>query len=261
PGRPCREPETGRLHGHTEERRTSTGELQLLHVSHHDRQNSHRGPVGRDSIDHPHGRRMGLAQARLPHSRGLLPGNVRLFHERRGGGRRGRPMTALHPFNSGDMSDARVQSSISNGSADRVRKVELLWDKVYVRELEWLAPGSARHSDVYHPYSTYILLELVDANGDQEPVGTARLVADSPVGLPIERFFPLGPLKDGRKFVEIQRLIVLADFRSRRFVGAPFGLMARLMRDTMSYAIGVAHASHVVADVFVDPQVSPVGPL
>src|SRR5262249_8846501 len=117
------------------------------------------------------------------------------------------------------------------------------------------------HSDVYHPYSTYILLELVDANGDQEPVGTARLVADSPVGLPIERFFPLGPLKDGRKFIEIQRLIVLADFRSRRFVGAPFGLMARLMRDTMSYAIGVAHASHVVADVFIDPQVSPVGPL
>lgn len=159
------------------------------------------------------------------------------------------------------MASAHVAASIEAHWSEHIRKVEGLWERVYAKELEWLVPGATRRADAYHPHSAYVLLELVSEDGLRLPVGTARLVADSPAGLPIERFFPLGPLKEDRKFIEIQRLVVVPEFRSKRFVGAPFGLMARMMREIMRYAIGAGRASFLVADVFDDPQVSPIGPL
>src|SRR5580658_8768205 len=106
------------------------------------------------------------------------------------------------------MTHIGVKASIEPGSSAPLQKVEWLWKQVYADEMEWLVSGATSHVDIYHDHSSYLLVEPICDDGSRQPVGTARLVSDSAAGLPVERFFPLGALKEDRKFIEIQRLIV-----------------------------------------------------
>ena len=78
-----------------------------------------------------------------------------------------------------------------------------------------------------------------------------RIVLDSQVGLPIEQFFVLGPLKESQKFAESQRLIVSPTFRNRKVKGAPYGMWAALIKACVHYCF-LHRVSYVLADVFTD---------
>jgi hypothetical protein len=135
-----------------------------------------------------------------------------------------------------------------------------LWQRIYADELGWLDCSVGNTLDEFHPHSHYILIELVRNDHYPVPIGTARFVMDSPLGLPIERFLPFGPFKEDRTLIEVQKMMIRPEYRSRRFSSAPFGLMPLIMQRTMRFAI--AHnVSMIIADVFNDRQVSPIGPL
>src|SRR5688572_6090230 len=108
------------------------------------------------------------------------------------------------------------------GTPAEFEMVDQLWREVYVEERRWLPPEPKNiYADKYHPHSAYLL-----AIKDETPIGTMRIVLDSQVGLPIEQFFVLGPLKESQKFAESQRLIVSPTFRNRKVKGAPYGMWA-----------------------------------
>ena len=154
--------------------------------------------------------------------------------------------------------DVRIREGACAGEfAAAVRE---LWQDIYVAELGWVTGEAIRHNDEYHEYSTYVLIDLVRDGEPIMPVATARIVEGSQQGLPIERFLPLGPLKEDRHLIEVQKLMVRPSFRSRRFPSAPLGLMSLIMQRSMQFAV-TNNASMIIADVFDDPQVSPIGPL
>ncbi|HEU4875051.1 MAG TPA: GNAT family N-acetyltransferase [Pyrinomonadaceae bacterium] len=125
--------------------------------------------------------------------------------------------------------------------------VDQLWREVYVEERRWLPPEPKNiYADKYHPHSAYLL-----AIKDETPIGTMRIVLDSQVGLPIEQFFVLGPLKESQKFAESQRLIVSPTFRNRKVKGAPYGMWAALIKACVHYCF-LHRVSYVLADVFTD---------
>jgi N-acyl amino acid synthase FeeM len=131
--------------------------------------------------------------------------------------------------------------------------IDLLWREVYVEERKWLATDSENiFDDKYHPYSVYLL-----ALQNETPVGTLRIVLDSKIGLPIEQFFVLGPLKESQRFAESQRLIVSPSFRNRKLNGAPFGMWAALIKACVHYCF-LHRVSYVLADVFTDASNSPM---
>lgn len=154
--------------------------------------------------------------------------------------------------------DIRVTEE--RGNPDFLARVFELWKQVYADELGWLDYSSDNQIDQYHDQSTYILIELICDDLKTIPVATARIVEDSDHGLPIERFLPFGPLKEDRKLIEVQKMMVRAEYRSKRFPSAPLGLMPLIMQRTMRYAIS-NNVSLIIADVFNDRQVSPIGPL
>jgi N-acyl amino acid synthase FeeM len=92
---------------------------------------------------------------------------------------------------------------------------------------------------------------------NQEPVGTLRIVLDSKIGLPIEQFFMLGPLKETQRFAESQRLMVSPAFRSHKLDGAPYGMWAGLIKACVHYCF-MHKISCVLADVFTNSSNSPM---
>src|SRR5262249_7692128 len=119
----------------------------------------------------------------------------------------------------------QVRYVVAQGPEDFQMINELL-AKVYVRERGWL-PGDCNNilEDKYHPYFRYIL-----AVNKEIGVGFLRIISDSVVGLPIEQFFPLAPLKEAQRFVESQRLMVLPEYRNAILNGAPYGMWAGLVK-------------------------------
>ena len=133
------------------------------------------------------------------------------------------------------------------GTPAEFEMVDQLWREVYVEERRWLPPEPKNiYADKYHPHSAYLL-----AIKDETPIGTMRIVLDSQVGLPIEQFFVLGPLKESQKFAESQRLIVSPTFRNRKVKGAPYGMWAALIKACVHYCF-LHRVSYVLADVFTD---------
>lgn len=133
------------------------------------------------------------------------------------------------------------------GTTAEFEMVDQLWREVYVEERRWLPPEPKNiYADKYHPHSAYLL-----AIKDETPIGTMRIVLDSQVGLPIEQFFVLGPLKESQKFAESQRLIVSPTFRNRKVKGAPYGMWAALIKACIHYCF-LHRVSYVLADVFTD---------
>lgn len=133
------------------------------------------------------------------------------------------------------------------GTPAEFEMVDQLWREVYVEERRWLPPEPKNiYADKYHPHSAYLL-----AIKDETPIGTMRIVLDSQVGLPIEQFFVLGPLKESQKFAESQRLIVSPTFRNRKVKGAPYGMWAALIKASVHYCF-LHRVSYVLADVFTD---------
>ena len=157
-----------------------------------------------------------------------------------------------------DTIDVRLRENVS--TPEFMSVVRQLWQQIYVDELGWVTTADIHREDEYHGHSTYILIDLVKNGVVQMPVATARIVRDSAHGLPIERFLPFGPLKEDRHLIEVQKLMVLPAFRTRRFRSAPLGLMALIMQQSMQFAIR-NNVSLIIADVFDDHQVSPIGPL
>ncbi|MCF7548207.1 GNAT family N-acyltransferase [Pseudonocardia sp. WMMC193] len=138
---------------------------------------------------------------------------------------------------------------------EELRDVDLLWRAVYGTECGWLAADApALIDDRYHPHSTYLLARVAG-----EPVGTMRVVADSPERLPVEQFVGIEKLRgDGdRRLVEVQRLMVLPQFRRRRYPEMPFGVLAALVKGCLHHCIQQG-ASHIVADLFLNTPTTPM---
>jgi len=133
------------------------------------------------------------------------------------------------------------------GSPAEFDMIDHLWREVYVEERKWLSPQAKNiFADKYHPHSAYLLALM-----NERPIGTVRIVLDSAIGLPIEQFFVLGPLKESQRFAESQRLIVSPTFRKRKVKGAPYGMWAALIKACVHYCF-LNKVSCVLADVFTD---------
>ncbi|MDQ2583485.1 GNAT family N-acetyltransferase [Saccharothrix yanglingensis] len=153
---------------------------------------------------------------------------------------------------------------VPNGSGIRLATIEsdfddvdTVWREVYGREHGWLpADAPALHKDRYHPNSAYLI-----AAADGHPVGTMRLVVDTPEGLPIEQFTGIDALRVGdRRLVECQRLMVMGEYRNRRAPGMPYGVFAALVKGCLHWCLRHGY-SHIVADLFLNTSTTPMAPL
>ncbi|MFZ1010698.1 MAG: GNAT family N-acyltransferase [Candidatus Sulfotelmatobacter sp.] len=145
-----------------------------------------------------------------------------------------------------------VRYVIARKSED-LQTINELLRSVYINERGWLPPDYSNIlEDKYHPHSSYIL-----AINKETGIGCMRIVSDSAVGLPIEQFFPLAPLKETQRFVESQRMMVLPEYRNAIMNGAPYGMWAGLVKACIQYCF-VNKISHVFADLFTDPSTGPM---
>ncbi|MFI1970540.1 N-acyl amino acid synthase FeeM domain-containing protein [Streptomyces cinnamoneus] len=141
-------------------------------------------------------------------------------------------------------------------SADDFTAVENLWNAVYGEECGWLRPGDGpRHKDRYDAYSTYLLARVED-----EVVGTMRLVRDSPQGLPVEQFVDIDDLREGRRLIECQRLMIHRDYRNKRWPAFPYGVFGALSKACVHWAV-MTGMTHILADLFADTKTTPLEPL
>ncbi|WP_425129840.1 N-acyl amino acid synthase FeeM domain-containing protein, partial [Burkholderia territorii] len=133
-------------------------------------------------------------------------------------------------------SDAFPQFTVRTLDRDdpqSMHEVGGLWQRVYGAERGLLEVEDDVHAveDDYHASGDYLAVFVRPYAGAAEVmIATVRVVGDSRVGLPIERFFPLGPLKRYTQLVEPQRLIVDPAWRRRRFDSAPYGLSGLLFK-------------------------------
>lgn len=134
--------------------------------------------------------------------------------------------------------------------------VDFLWNAVYGDECGWLSPADGpRYLDRFHAYSTYLL-----ARAEGRAVGTMRLVADSPEGLPIEQFASISDLRGNSALIECQRLMILPEFRARRWQELPYGVLSALFKACLHWCV-TNSMSHIVADVFTNTKTTPITPL
>lgn len=134
--------------------------------------------------------------------------------------------------------------------------VNQLWNAVYGDECGWLPPAEgARYLDRYHAHSTYLV-----AKAEGRAVGTMRLVADSREGLPIEQFVDIADLRGERTLVECQRLMILPEFRNRRWQDLPYGVLGALFKGCLHWCVANS-LTHVIADLFTSTKTTPIGVL
>ncbi|WP_322770664.1 N-acyl amino acid synthase FeeM domain-containing protein [Frankia sp. Cr1] len=132
----------------------------------------------------------------------------------------------------------------------------MLWETVYGKEFGWLptdAGGSYR--DRYDSRSAYLL-----ATVDGVTTGTMRLVADSPEGLPVEQFVSIADLRGDKRLIECQRLMILPEYRNRRWDELPYGVLGGLVKACLHWCI-VNGYSHILADLFTQTATTPMWPL
>jgi N-acyl-L-homoserine lactone synthetase len=146
---------------------------------------------------------------------------------------------------------------VSRARSDQdLAAVDLLWNSVYGDECGWLEPANGpRYLDRYHTHSTYLV-----AKAEGRPVGTMRLVVDSAEGLPIEQFVDISDLRGNRTLVECQRLMILQEFRNRRWRELPYGVLGALFKGCLHWSLANS-LSHVIADLFTSTKTTPISAL
>jgi N-acyl-L-homoserine lactone synthetase len=112
---------------------------------------------------------------------------------------------------------------------------------VFVEQLEWLSADESgllwdEYDEIAYNYAAY------DSAGTV--VGGVRVVPDSPIGLPLERYAPLNGYRDGRVVGEVSRLAVHPDYVTSR-------LAMRLMKAAFERAEFMG-LTEVVMDTSVD---------
>ena len=128
--------------------------------------------------------------------------------------------------------------------------------RIYVEELGWL-PASCETdlpSEVRVEDGLPLLTDEYDeaaanyAAFDEadEVVGSVRVIADGPLGLPLERCSPLDGYRRGKRLAEICRLAVCRDMRCTR-------LASLLMKAGWQCADDLG-ATHVVMDTYIDER-------
>ncbi|MFC4502407.1 MULTISPECIES: GNAT family N-acetyltransferase [Streptomyces] len=117
-----------------------------------------------------------------------------------------------------------------------------LRDAVYVQDQERLADAAdtAGTFDRFDGQAQYI----VGYRGD-EPVGTIKVVPDSPLGLPCDDTVDLTALRPGNRLVEFGHLMTLPAVRSQNI-----GMV--LMREALVHSVRAHRATHILGDFFVD---------
>jgi len=140
-----------------------------------------------------------------------------------------------------DTSTDTVSFRVAQSPADK-RDVLALRDQVYVQDQGRLADVSdtAATFDRFDRQAVYILAEA-----DAEPVGTIKVVPDSPAGLPCEDMVDLASLRAGNRLVEFGHLMTLPHARNQRI-----GL--GLMRAALVFSLAEHGATHVLGDFFAE---------
>ncbi|MDI2132414.1 N-acyl amino acid synthase FeeM domain-containing protein [Yinghuangia seranimata] len=153
--------------------------------------------------------------------------------------------------------DPDLPSSVYRAASDAdFVAIDGLWADVYGAEFGWLPSGTGpAYKDRYHENATYLLARV-----EHQVVGTMRLVADSAGGLPIEQFVGIDDIRPGRRLIECQRLMILPEFRNRRFPEFPQGVLAGLVKGCIHWCLANG-VTHILADLFTQTATTPIGPL
>lgn len=100
-------------------------------------------------------------------------------------------------------------------SASELRPLFEFRHHVYVGDLCWLEDKGGLLVDEFdEPADNYAAYDASSVI-----VGSVRVVPDSPLGLPLERCFPLDGYRDSKRLAEISRLVVSAEHRGGRLAG------------------------------------------
>lgn len=149
--------------------------------------------------------------------------------------------------------DAGVYKAISPSDFEQVNT---LWRRVYGEEFGWLSPSDGvLLKDRYDSHSTYLLAKI-----DGQVVGTMRLVTDSDEGLPVEQFVSIEDLRGSRRLMECQRLMILPDYRNKRWPALPHGVLGGLVKGCLHWCLANG-VSHILADLFMGTKTTPLKPL
>jgi ribosomal protein S18 acetylase RimI-like enzyme len=115
---------------------------------------------------------------------------------------------------------------------------------IYVDDIGWLEPhpsGLIRdgYDDLAYNYAAYTSGGLM--------VGSVRVVPDSATGLPLERVAPLNGYREGKRLVELCRLVTHPSLRAGSRLG---GLLMKA-----GYQRAVLHeATHIALDTYVGDE-------
>jgi predicted GNAT family N-acyltransferase len=140
------------------------------------------------------------------------------------------------------VSERVVTFGVAQTSSDKAAVLRLR-DEVYVRDQGRLTAvqDMAGTFDRYDQQAVYLL-----ANDGTEAIGTIKLIADSPLGLPCDDSVDLASLRGpGRVLVEFGHLMTLPRVRNR-------SVAVGLMREALLYSVGRLHATHVLGDFFAN---------
>lgn len=153
----------------------------------------------------------------------------------------------------GDMPQDSVVTRLANTDADMIG-VTSLWREVYGKEFGWLKDRADPYTDGFHDRSTYYVAWL---NGAL-PIGTMRIVKAHEPGFHITDAVDVRILSNRQpKVVEVQRLMVMPEFRDKRFPGAPFGVYGCMVKACLHHAIANG-IDTVLADCHRDMMISPL---
>ncbi len=147
----------------------------------------------------------------------------------------------------------RIQTQQAT-SDDDLLAVRALWRCVYGGEFGWLGADADPRTDGYHERSTYYLSYA----NTMLPAATMRIVDAQRPGFHITDAVHLDGISCLRpKIVEVQRLMVHADFRDRRLPGAPFGIYGCMIKACLQHALK-HEVDLILADCHRDMTISPL---
>jgi hypothetical protein len=129
--------------------------------------------------------------------------------------------------------------------------VEAVLGCVYKEELGWISSIEKVIDDRFSQHAHWVCVF-----DDDTPIGTLRIVSDSPEGLPVEQFADVRHLLVGRA-VEVQRFAVVPAWRNRRDANAPYGIGIELFREAVEFCLR-GQFDTMVGDVFVDTPTTPI---
>jgi len=130
----------------------------------------------------------------------------------------------------------------ANDGPDILRLREL----VYVTEQRRLerVEELAATSDKYERFATYFI-----AHADGAAVGVARVIVDSPLGLPCEAGVSLESVRVDNRLVEVGHCMTVPRLRTT-------GLGLSLMKEAFKFSVVQLNATHILVDFFSDNAAS-----